>query len=89
MAQKHWNLHQDCYIIVGKGKRENILIIRLSDVVGVAVTAAAPKYEMPIRYKFLMRGGHEIEIDEPDECIEAQLQLRDYVEHTGGHTHYI
>lgn len=88
MASKVSNIAPDCYIIIGKGIRPIGHIIRLSSIDGIEVTLAAPEYVQPIKYRILTRGGHEFEIDEPDEVAEAQLVFRSYVNESGGHVHY-
>lgn len=89
MTVKIHTIAPDCYIIAGKGTGPIGQIIRLSAIDGVEVALQPPEYEQPIRYKFFTRGGHEFEIDDPEEVAEAQLALRSYVSESGGHVHYV
>jgi hypothetical protein len=46
-------------------------------------------FNVPIRYKFLLEGGHEVEIEEPDEVQALRDILVTDTEAQGGHLHYI
>jgi hypothetical protein len=76
-------------VIAGYGKREKVQSIMLSKIVGMEITTEAPEYEVPIRYKFLMEGGHEIEIEEPDEIVALRDILLEVTSAQGGIIKYI
>jgi hypothetical protein len=89
MAQKHWNLRSDCCVIAGYGKREEVQAFILSKIVGMRITTDPTDYNKPIRYKFLLEGGHEVEIEEPDEILAMRDILIKETEEQGGHLEYI
>lgn len=89
MAQKHWNLRSDCAVIAGYGRRELVQSIVLSKIVGIVITTQPPEYVIPIKYKFLLEGGHEVEIEEPDEILAMRDILIEVTEQQGGIIRYI
>jgi hypothetical protein len=89
MASKHWNLRADCAVIAGYGKRELVQVIMLSKIVGMEITTKSPAHVQPIKYKFLLEGGFEIEIEDPDEIDAMRDILLDVTAQQGGTIKYI
>jgi hypothetical protein len=89
MARVYWNLRSDCCVIAGYGKRQNVQAFVLSKIVGMEIETDPTNFNVPIRYKFLLEGGHEVEIEEPDEVQALRDILVTDTEAQGGHLHYI
>lgn len=89
MAHNTMNFRPDACVICGYGKRRNVQAFILSKIVGMEITTAKGNLNLPIRYKFLLEGGHEIEIDDRDE-VEALREVLIYeTERRGGRLIYI
>jgi hypothetical protein len=89
VANKQWNLRHDCAVIAGYGKRDIVQCFILSKIVGIEITTDPETHTTPIRYKILLEGGHEIEIEDPDEIAQLREIFVEDTEKQGGHIHYI
>lgn len=89
MADKAWQLRRDCAVIAGYGKRELVQSLILSKIVAMEITTEPPDYKTPVKYKFFMEGGHEVEIEEPDEINAMRDILLRITNEQGGLIEYI
>jgi hypothetical protein len=84
-----WYLRRDCAVIAGYGKRKRVQGIILSKIVAMEIETEAPEYVKPIKYKFLMEGGHKIELDDPGEIAAMRDILLEVTGEQGGVIKYI
>jgi hypothetical protein len=53
------------------------------------ITTEGPQYTRPIKYRFLMEGGHEVEIEDAEEIEKFRQILLETTEDQGGKLAYI